>query len=908
MSQSIGVGIIARNSETTLKGCLDSLKDHVDQIVVVLAGESEDKTGEIVRSYGDRVEVYDFEWIDDFSAARNYCFSKLNTDFLLWVDADDVMINPENLRKLVENTDAGAIWLPYNYAQDEFGNVTTLYERERLLRRIYGWLWKGRLHETVSPLSECKFVRSDEAMVKHNHLGGAPRNDRNFRILNIMYKENPEDRRIWLYFGHQHFAGRNWTDSAKWYLKFGSDPTAIPIERYQALCYGSRALRELRDKQCVEVALMAVELFPNFRDGYLELAHSYSLMGDPDKALHWVGISEIKEMITEPPHIIFINPLEYTFNKYCLCAECYMKKGDFERTMYNLQLAHGVRPIKEIEQNMEIIQNLHLRSRVIDSVKVLAVHLLNNNELAKLTYLPKIVPYWLRDLPEYQELVSGVQHHTKDMKDEPQIEEGEGKSAIVNIANVLNPQQYLAELDKKYDKVTVISPITSDGKQSDVLSQYDMERLLAGSEERHILNIRREAQRVWGEYDKKLPTNLHVRMFVGQGLEYWNPATITSIGCGGSETAAAQICKELAARQCQPVMYAMDNQVWDGVIYRLFSDYKPGSIPCHLFISSRVPEVFHENIPAEQKWLWFHDIHRWDKFTPEIAEQIDVLVVLSQWHANFIKATYPFMKDAEVWDYDENKLTYRDCEATDVWYADTQAVNLPKIAIIGNGLDTERYKELTEERVPHRFLWCSSPDRGLEELLNVWPFLKKRLPDAELKIYYGWNYFDNYLAIDSMREFKGRILSLIQQEGIEWCGRVGQEQLALEQMKADATIYPPPHSFRETYGIAFLEAQAAGMLCFYRENGALGETVGNRGIPLKMDMTPEAIADKVADTLLDIKNCDRLRKKARAYAMKRTWGLQADKFLNLYQRVEGLKNGQVGCAEGGGEKSQGFKA
>ena len=98
---SIGVAIIAKNAEKSIKNCIESFIESVDQVVVVLGGESTDKTEGIVRSMKG-VEVYPFEWCDDFSAARNFSFSKLKTDFLLWVDGDDVIYQAEKLREIID--------------------------------------------------------------------------------------------------------------------------------------------------------------------------------------------------------------------------------------------------------------------------------------------------------------------------------------------------------------------------------------------------------------------------------------------------------------------------------------------------------------------------------------------------------------------------------------------------------------------------------------------------------------------------------------------------------------------------------------------------------------------------------------------------------------------------------------
>ena len=80
--------MIVRNEEDVLARCLDSVSSLVDEIIIVDTG-SQDKTREIAARYTDH--VYDFTWIDDFAAARNFSFSKATMDYQMWLDADDVM-------------------------------------------------------------------------------------------------------------------------------------------------------------------------------------------------------------------------------------------------------------------------------------------------------------------------------------------------------------------------------------------------------------------------------------------------------------------------------------------------------------------------------------------------------------------------------------------------------------------------------------------------------------------------------------------------------------------------------------------------------------------------------------------------------------------------------------------------
>ena len=84
---TISLCMIVKNEEAVLERCLESIKDMVDEIVIVDTG-STDKTKEIAARFTDK--IYDFPWCDDFSAARNFAFSKGTGEYLLWMDADEV--------------------------------------------------------------------------------------------------------------------------------------------------------------------------------------------------------------------------------------------------------------------------------------------------------------------------------------------------------------------------------------------------------------------------------------------------------------------------------------------------------------------------------------------------------------------------------------------------------------------------------------------------------------------------------------------------------------------------------------------------------------------------------------------------------------------------------------------------
>ena len=90
--KEISLCMIVRDEEKVIARCLDSVKDIVDEIIVVDTG-SIDNTKEIVAKYTKK--IYDFEWVNDFSKARNFSFSKATKDYIMWLDADDVIM-PED--------------------------------------------------------------------------------------------------------------------------------------------------------------------------------------------------------------------------------------------------------------------------------------------------------------------------------------------------------------------------------------------------------------------------------------------------------------------------------------------------------------------------------------------------------------------------------------------------------------------------------------------------------------------------------------------------------------------------------------------------------------------------------------------------------------------------------------------
>jgi glycosyltransferase involved in cell wall biosynthesis len=128
----ITLGILARNAAKTIVECLESAAPYVDQIVIGFGGPSDDGTEDLVRQwaldqsrYPTPVLMFPITWQDDFSRARNEILAKVETEWFLWLDADDILINGQLMQAVIDqNDDANCITFPYHYDQDEYGNLS----------------------------------------------------------------------------------------------------------------------------------------------------------------------------------------------------------------------------------------------------------------------------------------------------------------------------------------------------------------------------------------------------------------------------------------------------------------------------------------------------------------------------------------------------------------------------------------------------------------------------------------------------------------------------------------------------------------------------------------------------------------------------------------------------------------
>lgn len=165
LSDKISLCMITKDEEDFLSQCLDSVKSLVDEIVIVDTG-STDKTVDIAKSYG--AKVHHHPWENDYSKHRNQSISYATGDWILMMDADEVIAarDLDRIRLLLRSRDAdGFTFVLRNYERQFVANLTLNpndYEEGngypgfiavpliRLFRNDPAIFFTGRVHEAVS--------------------------------------------------------------------------------------------------------------------------------------------------------------------------------------------------------------------------------------------------------------------------------------------------------------------------------------------------------------------------------------------------------------------------------------------------------------------------------------------------------------------------------------------------------------------------------------------------------------------------------------------------------------------------------------------------------------------------------------------------------------------------------------
>jgi glycosyltransferase involved in cell wall biosynthesis len=184
----------------------------------------------------------------------------------------------------------------------------------------------------------------------------------------------------------------------------------------------------------------------------------------------------------------------------------------------------------------------------------------------------------------------------------------------------------------------------------------------------------------------------------------------------------------------------------------------------------------------------------------------------------------------------------------------------------------------------HKIFSGSSYDRGLELLLDMWPSIKKEVPDAELQICYGWETFLSFYNDNPERlAWKARMDKKMEQDGIIHHGRLGKAEL--KKVRQECGIWAYPTHFTEINCITALSAQADGCVPVVINLAALEETVQS-GVKVDGDIYEAETKEKYLKELIALmKDGQRWKlevSKAMRFAQDFEWRVIAQEWTNEF--------------------------
>lgn len=290
----------------------------------------------------------------------------------------------------------------------------------------------------------------------------------------------------------------------------------------------------------------------------------------------------------------------------------------------------------------------------------------------------------------------------------------------------------------------------------------------------------------WRYATPKIWPENSVVFFCSSAFEEWGPESLVK-GTGGSEEAIIHLSKRLVDLGWDVTVYnnCIKEGIIDGVKWVRYERFNPRDM-FNIFVAWR--NNMQDAKTAVKKYIDLHDVPFEGQLTDENTAGLKIMVK-SKYHQSVVPG-----------------------------------VPEDRFGVVPNGVDWGQFAA-TPKKVPKSLIWTSSYDRGLYFLLQMWPDIRKEVPDATLDIYYGFSLYDTtpWGRTKEGQEWKRQMLQLMQQDGVTEHGRVGSDEIAQAYLKADIFAYPT--DFPEISCISTMKAQMAGCRVLTTGYAALAETV-----------------------------------------------------------------------------------
>lgn len=289
--------MIVKNESEKIKRCLESAKSFVDDIVIVDTGSTDD-TREIALSYGAR--VFNYEWNDNFSDARNFALKQCRGDWSLVLDADEYIVRAsrDEINDFLNNNNAiGRIRIINSFYQDGETMESQAFVSRLIPREL---AYEGRIHEQVVSNLPRTNVPID---VYHDGYYQSDKSNRNIQLLELALREHPIDNYLLYQIGKEYRLLKEYTKAQEYFEK----------------CYSITKWKDGFKPQLIVEYIYTIISLNNFEKGLILIESESSMLADfPD--FHFVSGLFLMELVFSDTQK-YINYFPMIEKSYLTCLD-----------------------------------------------------------------------------------------------------------------------------------------------------------------------------------------------------------------------------------------------------------------------------------------------------------------------------------------------------------------------------------------------------------------------------------------------------------------------------------------------------------------------------------------------------------------------------------------------------------
>ena len=790
----------------------------VDEIVICWNGKNEEAMTSALaqvqtRSLSIPLKVIPQTWPGRFDVARNESFKHCTGEWVIFLDSDDYVSDagkpgpddlpaierceqdygiapppkdaplPPSLKDWLRGLpwEVNCILAPYDYTIDANGYVVIRQKMKRIVRRSANFIWwspeQSGVHEVLYPLGNVaeKAVETMGLLVRHYpEVSDVDRATRNREIVFEMSKI-PTTSTLQ--------TGRHQYDLANSYFTIGDHEkadTAIraaisnaqsPLDTYvYRLARATLCTKRGNHEGALGEAFAAIGTLPELQDAYFVATESFYLLGKWDSVIQFYELGRSKK----PTLLSKDQPLYHFVQPRVQAAMAWGNQGEPEKGLPWAQEALALYPL-----NALALEGVARLTEAIQRKKAVTAFL---------------------DLSEFA-IEKGEVSLARTLLDVP----------VTSLRGVEGLPRYRALMER----LTLFPATFREPKD------------VAGYVERASLTLVESAKLVEGKLEVVVKDPPHPKFDVGfycpHALEFWWPRSLYDKGLGGSESSVAYLVRELFKLGVRVTTYTPHGEgpireVRDGIIERDLGEFSPRLVAQHdVLVSCRAPWIARRaDLPSSVPiWCWHQDNGYGNPWTwsPEVDTRLALNLHVSKWAMNKLLG---------------------ECYGKTQQAADAFLRNH---VVLGNGIVPECRDDWPDER-PMHVVTASDPSRGLESLLDAWPHVRALQSNAELHVYCGFSVSMSLAQstpgmpmFHKLRALEIRLRTLsanVATTGIIYHGWASQHAV-LKGLKSARVYCYPGGPMPEGYGVALVQAQAAGCTVMAPHAGALREVLDQNG-------------------------------------------------------------------------------